>query len=282
MSTHGTWHRRGLVIVAATSVIGSLTTWATQAALSAPVSPATVRASPYFAGAVTSPGLMHSGHLYTESGRVTFVVPTVTCSASQDTSYALFQLLEDGPGETGYAGLNLECESGTFSAGIFSNADTGNGTSGDCGNVPVTVGDSITVSEQDSIFWQHHVIPAGEMNVSASDTTNGESTECSSPTMLMPDGSVYTGMCDSVPPTGPVPPDAPPPPPTCIGGSAEVSAFTPFSLSSLKVDNKQFWHWPTHQYDLYRYRQVGSTLKPIEQVQTQRVDNALDFTFLHQ
>ncbi len=226
MAACSTWHRRGLAIVVATTVIGSITIWVTQVANSTPVTAATVRASPYFAGAVTSPGLVHTGKIYVESGQVNFIVPDVTCLTSQDMSYALFQSLEDGPGETGYAVLYLDCESGTFSAGMFTNADTGNPTSGGCGNVPVAAGDSISFREGDSIYWQHHVIPAGEMDVQATDNTNGESTECSSPTMLQPSGPVYTGMCDWVPTVGPIPPHAPPPPPIGGCGSTRVAAFT--------------------------------------------------------
>ena len=39
-------------------------------------------------------------------------------------------------------------------------------------------------------------IPTGTIDVQASDSTNEESTECSSPTTLLPSGPVDTGMCD--------------------------------------------------------------------------------------
>ena len=60
-----------------------------------------------------------------------------------------------------------------------------------------------------------------------------------------------------------------------------MSAFTPFSFSKVQVDDKTISQWPTEEYDMYRYRQVGSNLEPIEQVQTQKVGKAWDFTFLH-
>jgi hypothetical protein len=287
MATHGAWHRRGLAMVSATSVIGSFTTWVTQVAIATSVSAATVQASPYFAGAVTSASPMHAkikgvGTLYTESAHVSFIVPTVTCSASQDTTYAVFQDLEGAQGESGYGALYLDCASGTFSAGMFTSAPTGNPTSGGCANVPVAAGDSISFSEQESFLFQQQVIPTGTIEADESDTTNGESSQCSSATASVPSGPVYTGMCDwVVHTTAPVPKGAPLPPP--IGGcaSAKVSAFSPFSLSGVQVENKPIWQWPTDEYDMYRYRQVGSTLEPIDQVQTQKVENALDFTFLH-
>ena len=286
MATHGTWHRRGFAIVAATTVIGSITIWATQLAIATPVTAAPVQASPYFAGAVTSPPMqsMFTGayKFYYESGGTSFIVPTVTCPASQSTSYALFQYLDTAGGnETGFALVNLNCASGTFSASMSTNvyAD-GNPNSGGCAEVPVAPGDSISFSEDDEInAHQHGVIPVGDIEISAYDGTNEESSQCSSFTTSPPDGQIYTGICDWLAQTGPVPPNAPPPPLTPCG-STKVSTFTPFSFSKVRVDSKTFSHWPTDEYDMYRYRQVGSTLKPIEQVQTQTVDNALDFTFL--
>ena len=286
MATRGTWRQRGLAIVAATTVIGSFTIWATQVAIATPATAATVQANPYFAGAVTTPPAMKQklgggGKLYTESAGVRFVVPTVTCSATQDTPYTIFQNLEGEPGESGFAALFLDCTSGTLSAAMLTYANTGNGSSGGCDDVAVNPGDSISFSEQDSVDVQRGLIPTGIIDLQASDSTNGESTECSSPTTLPPYGPVYTGICDSLPTIGPIPPNAPPLPPIQTCGSTKVPAFAPFALSRLKVDNQPFWHWRTDEYDMYRYRQTGSTLKPIEQVQTQKVGNALDFTFLH-
>ena len=149
--------------------------------------------------------------------------------------------------------------------------------------VSVAPGDSISFSEQDSIQWINNgQIPTGLIEAGAVDSTSGESSGCSSLTVLMPDGPVYTGICQGLHNTGPVPPNAPPPPAPSLGcGSTKVSAFTPLSFSGVQVDNKPIWQWPTQEYDMYRYRQVGSTLEPIEQVQTQKVEKALDFTFLH-
>jgi hypothetical protein len=282
MATHGTWHRRGLAIVAATTVIGSITTWATQVAIATPVSTATVHASRSFAGAVTSPPLMKTklrggGKMYTESAQLSFIVPTVTCLASQNTTYAIF-LLYGQPDNSGYVALSLDCESGRFSAGMFTSTSTENPTSGGCLNVvPVAPGDAITFSEQDSVTADPGQIPLGYFVVGASDRTNEESSGCSSLTSFLPYGPVHAGMCDWQATTGPVTPEAAFRPPTC--GSTKVSAFTRFSLSHVKVDDKPFWHWPTNEFDMYR--QVGSTDKRIEQVQTERVDDALDFTFLH-
>jgi hypothetical protein len=294
MATHRTWRRRGLAIVAATTVIGSLTIWVTQVATATAGSAATDPASPYFAGAVSSPGLMHTtcgkgcGKIYTEKAQVSFIVPRLTCPASEVTDYALFQYLEGASSETGYAQVYLLCESGTFSAGMLTSVSAdGNPTSGGCANVSVAPGDSISYSEQDTVLVppkNSGILPTGTMEVSASDSTNGESSDCSSETMSMPDGPVYTGICDWVPETGPVPPDAPPPPPIGGCGSTKVATFTPLSFSSVLVDNEPIWHWPnwyTNEYNMYRYRQVGSTLEHIEQVRTQVDGNALDFTFLH-
>ena len=287
MAKHGTWHRRGLAIVAASSMLGSITIWVTQVALGTPATAATVQQSPYFAGAVTNPPLMHTkaiggGKFYTESARVSFVVPTITCLASQDTGYEIFQSLEGAPGESGVAALSLSCASGTLIAEMFTNANTGNGTSEGCNNVPVAPGDSISFSEQDQVFVFDGLIPTGLIDLRGSDSTNGQSTECSSPTTNPPAGPVSTGMCDWASTTGPIPPNAPPPPPNLGCGSAKVSAFNPLSLSNVKVDNKAFWRWrPRQQYDMYKYRRLGIGLAPIEQVHTQRVGNALDFTFMH-
>jgi hypothetical protein len=288
MATQGTWRRRGSVIVAATTVIGSITIWATQVATATPATAATVQANPYFAGAVTNPPVMKqrlgsgAGKLYTESAAVSFIVPTVTCSATtQDTPYTIFQNLEGGPGESGFAALLLDCTSGTLSAAMLTYANTESGSSGGCDTVAVNPGDSISFSEQDYVNVQRGLLPTGLINLQAFDRTNGESTECSSPTTLVPDGPVYTGFCDSLPMIGPIPRGAPPFPPIQTCGSTKVPAFAPFVFSRVKVDTKPFWRWPTDEYDMYRYRQAGSILKPIEQVQTQRVGDAMDFTFLH-
>jgi hypothetical protein len=284
MTTRPIWHRRTLAILAATTLLGSLTIWATQVTIATPASAATVNASPYFAGAVTQLVTQTSGtgssKFYTESAGTSFIVPTVTCPVRQSTSYAVFQYFEGGE-ITGFAVVNLNCGSGTFSASLGTNVSTGYPTSGGCAGIPVASGDSINFSENDEMLvHQHGVFPVGEIEVSATDNTNGESSGCSSMTGDPPSGQVYTGICDGMPETGPVPP-YPPPPPLSPCGSTKVSAFTPFSFSRVLVDNKTFSHWPTDEYDMYRYRQVGSTLEPIEQVQTQQVEKALDFTFLH-
>jgi hypothetical protein len=288
MAEHGTWHRRGFTIVAASIIFGSLTIWATQVAITTPVSAAPVGPSPYFAGTVTRPPLMLTrlgggDKIYTESAGVSFKVPMVTCPASGVTSYAIFQYLEGQTGEAGFPLVYLYCDSGTFSAGMFTGAETGNGTSGGCANVPVAPGDSISFSEQDRVFRHDSQIPAGTIDIQASDSTNGESTECSSPTTFPPFGEVYTGICDWVPTTGPLPPHAPPPPPIGACGSTKVSSFNSLFLSGLQVDNEPVWHWPTQIYDMYRYRQVGSTTEPILQVYTQRLklNTTLEFIFIH-
>ena len=286
MAKHGTWHRQGLAIVAATSILGSITIWVTQVALATPAAAAAVQQSPYFAGAVDNPPPMHTkaiggGKFYTESAQVSFVVPTITCLASQDTGYEIFQSLEGAPGESGFAALSLYCASGTLSTQVFTSANTGNGTSG-CNSVPVSPGDSISFYEQDQVRVFDGLIPTGLIDLRASDSTNQQSTECSSPTTLPPDGPVYTGMCDWASTTGPVPPNAPPPPLNLGCGSGKVSAFNPLTLSNVKIDTKAFWQWrPRQQYDMYKYRQLGLGLAPIEQVHTQRDGNALDFTFMH-
>lgn len=286
--TRSTWHRRTLAILTATTLFDSLTVWATQAAIATPASAATVKASPYFAGAVANPGLMHTGgagtgKFYTESGKASLIVPTVTCPPSQTTSYVLFQYLEGAPGEDGLPAIYLNCGSGTLSAYMFAFAQGQGNPIGGCASVPVAAGDSISFSEQDSIHWINNgQIPVGTIEVSAYDSTDGEYSECTNSTASMPSGPVYTGICQGLHNTGPVPPNAPPPPVPDLGcGSTKVCAFTPFSFSGVQADNKPIWQWPTHEYDMYRYRQAGSTLEPIEQVQTQKVKKALDFTFLH-
>ena len=167
MATRGTWRQRGLAIVAATTVIGSFTIWATQVAIATPATAATVQANPYFAGAVTTPPAMkqklgeEEGSCIPSRAGVRFVVPTVTCSATQDTPYTIFQNLEGEPGESGFAALFLDCTSGTLSAAMLTYANTGNGSSGGCDDVAVNPGDSISFSEQDSVDVQRGLIPTG-------------------------------------------------------------------------------------------------------------------------
>jgi hypothetical protein len=295
MATPGTWHRRGFAIVAATAVIGSLTIWATQVAITTAASAATAEASPYFAGAVTSPGLMYTGthghgKFYSESGKMTFVVPTVTCPASKVTSYAVFQYLQGAPGEDGFAAVYLDCESGTFSAqmGTFVDPSDGDPVSGGCAVVSVAAGDSITFSEQDSIDWYTdggNFIPVGTIEIEAGDSTSEQASECSTGTGSMPDGPVDTGICNQTSqggyPTGPVPSNAPPAPLFGSCTSSKVPALSPLALSDVQVDGKPILRWPTDEYDMYRYRQVGSTLEPIEQIQTQKVERTWDLTFVH-
>jgi hypothetical protein len=276
-----------LAIVTTTAIFGSCMVWTTQPAAATSSAANKVRASPYFAGAVTkTPKFNDEGRL-TQEGAVRFVVPTVTCPASGTEGYAVFQYIQSNEGfpESAVDWVDLMCSSGTFSAAMsaFACENYNASCSADCyTTISVASGDTIRFSEED-VLPANGRPPAGLMQAYADDGTSENALDCQSPTPdgYIPEGNVYTGVCN-LSTGGPIPPTAPPPPPfqECMG-SGSVPASTPVSLTGLRVDAKPISKLKTHEYDMDMYTQVGSTLEPTKEVKTQKVPKALDLTFVH-
>ena len=269
MATEGTWRRRGLAIVAATTAIGSITIWATQVAIATAATAPTVQSSPYFAGAVTTPPLMKragggKGKFYAESGKVSFIVPTVTCPPSQITSYAVIQNLEAAPDETGLAALYLDCGSGTLSADMFTYVEADGLRPLE--DVPWSLSFRATRSASPKTIRSlasNGQIPTGIIGVSASTARMENPPGAPALRRLMPDGPVYTGICQRATPHSGRSPE-------CTASPADLGmridqslCLQPLSLSGVKVDNKPIWNWPTTSTTCTGIAKPGRPLNPL-------------------
>ena len=290
MAKWGALRRPVLVVFTIASLSGFLTIGTAQAVTSASASAAsTVTASPYFAGAVTTlPPPSNGG--YTESTAMSFVVPTLTCPSTGTVGYSVFQYLQaeaSNQSESTYSVAYVYCSAGRFAASLATNScvEYNSQCSGACGTgagIDIAAGDTITFGDSASEIDNGE---PGTLESEASDSTNESSIECESgiaPGYFPFDGPVYTGVCGFAT-SGRVPMNAPPPPPfeeTCVG-SGKIPGSSPLSLSDVQLNGKSIWGWKTHEYDMYRYRKMGSGLKPIEQIQTQKAKKAMVLTFLH-
>ena len=272
MANEKHWFRRLVAVGTATAMVAALGAWLTFMTTASPASATSAAASPYFAGVVATP----QGNAE-ESAGVTFVVPTVTCQQKQNTLIFLQDLVLQ-QSENAESELFMDCGGGAPCYSVSPIIDCGpqNECGTSCNAFSVSPGDSVSLSEL-AVDLQSG--PGPYIEIGAADDTNGNSFSCIFNEPLTIPGPVYTGVCTAGDGAGSVPAHSPPPPPEGGCQSDKGPGFTATSFTHLTVDQELV---PAPRvYNKYRYRAVGSTLQPIEQVQTLAHKKGFEVSFLH-